>query len=120
MNYDDNHLREIAIRLDRLREVPTDVLAEIVQNGCVCQWVLVTEIDPPEPNSKEKADRELAEQLCLGCTTHDACLELELRLYGSDTIGVWGGLSELDRCALYQIWLAHRQNKHYSDEAGDQ
>lgn len=122
MNHNDyRRLHEIVVRLDRLRPVPTEVLAEIVRRGCVCQWVLVTEVDPLEPTTKETADRELAEQLCIGCTAHDACLELELRLYGEETIGVWGGLSEQDRRALHLIWLAHRQNLEHgdTDEAGD-
>lgn len=117
MNHDDR-LHEIVTRLEPLMLVPTDVLVEIVRQGCVCQWVLVTDAEPPEPTSKESADRELAEQLCLGCTAHDACLELELRLYGADTLGVWAGLSDQDRRALYPIWLAHRQKPEPDDSAG--
>lgn len=118
VNHNNDRLNEIVTRLERLRQVPTEVLAEIVRQGCVCQWVLVTDVEPPEPTSKESADRELAEQLCLGCTAHDACLELELRLYGPETLGVWAGLSEQDRRALYPIWLAHRQKTEPDDAGG--
>ncbi len=117
MNHDqDQRLTEIVVRLDRLRSVPTAVLADIVMRNGQCLW-FITEGDPPEVTGTDNPDRELAEKLCAGCPVHDECLELELRLFGPETFGVWGGLSEADRRALYQIWLAHRQESESSDSS---
>ena len=46
----DNPLNETAKRLDRLRWVPTEVLAEIVQRDGLCFWAPAEE-EPPEPSS---------------------------------------------------------------------
>jgi WhiB family redox-sensing transcriptional regulator len=43
----------------------------------------------------------LAARLCAGCPVRRECLEFELRTAGADTVGVWGGLSEDDREAIY-------------------
>lgn len=47
---------------------------------------------------------------------HEACLDLEFRLYGRQTIGVWGGLSEEDRRMAYPIWLKRNQEQRISEE----
>lgn len=97
-------LNDIAAQLAHLRFVPTDVLGDIVQSRCA--WS-TTEGEPPEPDGDEP-DRALAAELCSGCSAKYACLELELRLHGEETQGVWGGLSEQDRRALYLLWLERR------------
>lgn len=97
-------LNDIAAQLAHLRFVPTDVLEDIVQSRCA--WS-TTEGEPPEPHGDEP-DRALAAELCSSCSAKYACLELELRLHGEETQGVWGGLSESDRRALYLLWLEHR------------
>ncbi|GLZ37165.1 WhiB family transcriptional regulator [Actinokineospora sp. NBRC 105648] len=86
----------IAWRLDRLRWVPTEVLDEVVRREG--EWTT----DPPDWSG---TDREVAAELCSGCSVRDECLELELRTAGADTVGVWGGLGDEDRRALYPFWL---------------
>ena len=49
-------------------------------------------------------DREVAARLCAGCPVQPECLELELRLFGEQTVGVWGALGEDDRRALVPYW----------------
>ena len=79
----------IAWRLDRLRWVPVDVLADIVMKDGSCVWAF-TDGDPPELTGHDGIDRELATRLCAGCPVQDECLELELRMAGEQTTGVWG------------------------------
>ncbi|GAB1509112.1 WhiB family transcriptional regulator [Actinophytocola sp. KF-1] len=93
----------IAWRLDRLRWVPRDVLADLVMKDGECVWAF-TDGDPPELTGNESIDRELAARLCAGCPVQDECLELELRTAGEQTTGVWGSLNERDRRALYPYW----------------
>lgn len=104
MNHYDR-LKQIAARLDRLRHVPTDVLAEIVERHDSCLRTHKPG-DPPEVTG----DRELAVQLCAECPAHDECLELEFRTAGTQTVGVWGGLTEEDRRNLYPLWRARRDD----------
>lgn len=101
---DDRRLIGIAWRLDRLRWVPTDVLGEIVLRDGSCVWAY-TDGDPPQLTGNDLQDRRLATWLCAHCPVQDECLELELRMAGEDTTGVWGALNEDDRRALYPHWL---------------
>lgn len=103
MTSDDRRYLEIAWRLDRLRWLPGDVLAEVVIRDGRCMWAYA-EGDPPELIGIGTADRELAWRLCAGCGVQDECLELELRTAGEETCGVWGALGEDDRRALYPYW----------------
>lgn len=114
MNHYDR-LHAIAVSLDRLRHVPTDVLDRIVGRHDACLWTH-TVGDPPEPSSVEAADRELAARICAECPAHEECLELELRTAGADTVGVWGGLSEKDRRELYPLWRARRDQLDGGDQ----
>ncbi len=107
----DDRLTEIAKRLDRLINVPTDVLADIVMQHGACVWCY-GEGDPPPLTGNDTPDRELAARICAGCPVQDECLELELRWAGKDTVGVWGALSEQDRQALYPMW---RTRGHHED-----
>jgi WhiB family transcriptional regulator, redox-sensing transcriptional regulator len=100
---DDQRLVEIAWRLDRLRWVPSDMLAEIVTRDGRCVWAY-TSGDPPPLTGNDTADRDLAVRLCARCPIQDECLELELRTTGEFTAGVWGALPEDDRRALYPHW----------------
>jgi WhiB family transcriptional regulator, redox-sensing transcriptional regulator len=99
MEADDLWLIGIAWRLDRLRWVPTDVLRDVVTSDGAC--MTPSEGGPPDARD----DREFAKLLCGGCPVQDECLELELRTAGVDTVGVWGGLTDDDRRALYPLWL---------------
>jgi WhiB family transcriptional regulator, redox-sensing transcriptional regulator len=112
INPDDVRLIDIAWRLDRLRWVPREVLAQAVQRDGLCLWVY-PDNDPPELTGTVAADRELAAAYCAGCPVRDECLELELRTAGADTVGVWGALPEQDRRALYPLW---RQRGERADD----
>lgn len=94
---------EFAWRLDRLRWVPRAELGEIViaEGGCMRAYA---EDAPRLLTGVDTADRELAARLCAGCPVQDECLELELRMAGEQTTGVWGALPEDDRRALYPHW----------------
>jgi WhiB family transcriptional regulator, redox-sensing transcriptional regulator len=98
----DRALRGRLARLRRLRHVPDDVLADrVIAEGL--SWRLFE--DEPEVTGPDP-DRELAAWLCEGCPVWDECLELDLRHSGSRPLGVFGGLNEADRRALYPHWLA--------------
>lgn len=104
---DENWLIEIAARLDRVQAVPDDVLgAAVVRYGACMQTQ--DDGEPPGWLHDVQTDRELAARLCAGCPVQDECLELELRLLGEQTVGVWGALGEDDRRALHPIWRRHR------------
>jgi WhiB family redox-sensing transcriptional regulator len=102
---DHDRMAEIAARLDRLLNVPTDVLADIVMSDGACVWCY-GDGDAPSLTGEDNPDRELAARICAGCPVQDECLELEFRYAGRDTVGVWGALSEQDRQALYPLWRA--------------
>ncbi|MFB9433782.1 WhiB family transcriptional regulator [Streptoalloteichus tenebrarius] len=108
-------LRRTAARLDRLRGVPDDVLADAVMRDGLCVWVF-SEGDAPDLTGDDDADRELARRLCEGCPVADHCLELELRATGERTAGVFGGLPEQDRQALFPHW---RSRRAHDDEHQD-
>ena len=99
---------EISAELDELAAVPTDVLAAWVTDRGRCLWES-TFGDPPEWTGDAEPDRDLATQLCAGCPVRAECLEFELRICGEQTVGVWGGLNELDRRALHDVWLRRRR-----------
>ena len=106
----------IAWRLDRLRWVPRDVLADIVMKDGECVWTFA-DGDPPELTGNDSIDRELAARLCARCPVQDECLELELRTAGEETTGVWGALNEQDRRALYPHWRQRGERAEPLDEA---
>jgi len=98
-------LAAIAARLDRWRRVPRAVLIELVTRDGLCMWAfdrdeLLSQVDGAT------SDRELADLMCAGCPVQDACLELELREAGPDTVGIWGAMTEDERRALYPLWAA--------------
>ncbi|MFE2750598.1 WhiB family transcriptional regulator [Actinosynnema sp. NPDC059335] len=96
------NLVAIAWELDRLRWVPSEVLAEVVGRDGLCMWAFT---DSPPWADEELTDRELASRMCAGCPVRDECLELELRTAGENTVGVWGALAAEDRRELYPHWL---------------
>ena len=100
---DESVLAGIARRLARLRSVPTSVLAEIVPDRSACTEVSADD-GPPRWLQEAGSDRELAARLCQGCPVQQECLELELRMFGDQTVGVWGALGEDDRRALVSYW----------------
>jgi WhiB family redox-sensing transcriptional regulator len=100
---DDGWLIEIVNRLTRLRRVPSGVLAEIVAWDGACLEISADD-GPPRWLHEDGTDRELAARLCRGCPVQLECLELELRMLGDQTVGVWGALDEDDRRALVPHW----------------
>jgi WhiB family redox-sensing transcriptional regulator len=106
--HDDRHLEELAARLDRFERVPDEVLWAIVTRENASAWLFASDLEP-DCVGDAPTDREAAALLCAGCTVRWACLELELRNQGGQTLGVWGGLPAADIRALYLVWLARRQ-----------
>jgi WhiB family transcriptional regulator, redox-sensing transcriptional regulator len=110
---------QMATELDDLAAVPTEVLADWVATRGRCLWE-ITFGGPPESTGQDEPDRELARQLCAGCPMRLECLELELRLGGAETVGVWGALNAEDRRALHKVWSS-RSRAHIAqlpDEGG--
>lgn len=103
-----NYFEELAAQLDRFAHVPDDVLLEIVTRGGSCMWLLANDLEP-DWLGDDLTDRELAARICGGCTVRWACLELELRTAGDQSLGVWGALPAEDIRALYPVWRARRQ-----------
>jgi WhiB family redox-sensing transcriptional regulator len=101
------------------------VLADLVARNCRCLWE-ITYGDPPCWTGEDTPDRELAARLCTGCPARRECLELELRAAGDQTVGVWGGLGEDDRRAVYVLWRTRAgrdtatRPKDDADEEGGQ
>lgn len=110
----DAYLEQLAVSLDRYAAVPDDVLFDIVTRDGACMWPCGHELEPPWLTD-DLTDRDLAERVCSNCQVRLACLELELRTAGNNTLGVWGALSEEDRRALYPLWRARR----HRDQGGD-
>jgi WhiB family redox-sensing transcriptional regulator len=96
-----------AAELDELTAVPTEVLADWVRARGRCLWE-TTFGEPPEWTGDDDPDREMAVRLCAGCPVRAECLELELRLGGAQTLGVWGALNTDDRRALHTVWSSRR------------
>jgi WhiB family redox-sensing transcriptional regulator len=113
VTYDDDtpEYAAVAVRLDRLQKVPTDVLTTVVVRRGLCLWGLWPAVEPDWEDCAP-SDRALAERFCEGCPVIDQCLELELRTAGASTTGVWGALPEDDRRALHRVWQRCRQNQN--------
>jgi WhiB family redox-sensing transcriptional regulator len=113
VTYDDDtpEYAAVAVRLDRVQKVPTDVLTTVVVRRGLCLWGLWPAVEPDWEDCAP-SDRALAERLCEGCPVIDQCLELELRTAGASTTGVWGALAEDDRRALHRVWQRRRQNQN--------
>lgn len=105
----------MATRLERLHEVPTEVLTTVVVRRGLCLWGLWPAVEPDWEDCAPN-DRALAQQLCEGCPVIDQCLELELRTAGASTTGVWGALPEDDRRALHPIWQRRHQHQDRNDQ----
>ena len=97
-----------AAGLDRWRQVPTEVLRDVVMRRGLCLWGLWP-AEEPNWDDCASSDRRLAARLCAGCPVIDQCLELDLRTAGACTTGVWGALAEDDRRALHRVWQRRRR-----------
>ncbi|WP_236796314.1 WhiB family transcriptional regulator [Amycolatopsis sp. GM8] len=100
---------EMAKGLDRVADVPDEVLADLVTRDGLCFWVF-DRSEMPQLTGENTPDRELAARLCAGCPVIDECLELELRQAGETTVGVWGALADTDRRAVYRFWRWRRRS----------
>jgi WhiB family transcriptional regulator, redox-sensing transcriptional regulator len=103
--------------LDRWQQVPTEVLRDVVMRRGLCLWGLWPPVEP-DWDDCAPSDRELARRLCAGCPVIDQCLELDLRMAGLCTTGVWGALAEDDRRALRPIWRRRRQQQDRANQKG--
>jgi WhiB family redox-sensing transcriptional regulator len=118
VNRDDTPGYEaMAAQLDRWQPVPTDVLTTLVMRRGLCLWGLWP-AQEPDWDDCAPSDRELAARLCAGCPVIDQCREMDLRLAGACTTGVWGALAEDDRRALHRVWQGRRQHQHTTDQEG--
>lgn len=115
---DDSTLSEIARQVARLRRVPSEVLAEIVAQHGACMNISPDD-GPPRWLHEDGTDGDLAARLCQGCPVQAECLELELRMFGDQTVGVWGALGEDDRRALVPHWLHEQSPRQPETDGGD-
>jgi len=107
----------MAARLDRLKQVPTEVLTSVVALNGLCLLDLWPEVEP-DWDGYAPSDRALAQRLCQGCPVIDQCLELELRTAGANTTGVWGATCDDDRRALHRVWQRRREHRRNDQEGG--
>lgn len=116
MSCGDESLRliRIAWQLDRLRWVPRHVLWQLVAREGACMPAPLQGSEPPWL-CRSASDRELAARLCEGCPVQDECLELELRIAGQHTVGVWGALPEDDRRVVHEHWLRRGERAEDAD-----
>lgn len=110
--------KALAVGLDRWRQVPLQVLRDVVMSRGLCLWGLWP-AEEPDWDGCAPSDRHLATRLCAGCPVIDQCLELDLRIAGECTTGVWGALAEDDRRALHPVWRHHRQQQHGTTQGGE-
>jgi WhiB family transcriptional regulator, redox-sensing transcriptional regulator len=106
----DDALQAIVSRLEKLRSVPDSALADIVSRDCSCLDLRFSD-RPSLWLAGSPSDRDLAALLCVGCPVQDHCLELELRLNGQHTVGVWGALDESTRRLVYAYWARTRRDE---------
>lgn len=112
---DTPDLEATAARLDRLRDVPEEVLTDLVMAEGLWVWLLPPD-DGPDWDHAPPSDQALAAALCAGCPVIDVCLELVLRVEGETTTGVWGGLCQDDRRVLHAVW--HRRRTDRDQQGG--
>jgi WhiB family transcriptional regulator, redox-sensing transcriptional regulator len=108
----------MAAGLDQWQQVPTAVLTNVVMRRGLCLSGLWPEVEP-DWDECAPSDRRLAARLCAGCPVIDQCLELDLRIAGACTTGVWGALAEDDRRALHPIWQQRRHPRDGLDQEGE-
>jgi WhiB family redox-sensing transcriptional regulator len=99
----------IAERLTPWRSASNDALAVAVIAAGAC---LDDTCDGDRPGwlFDHTTERELAALICADCPVSDACLELELRLFGAARLGMWGPLGEDGRRALHPVWVRARED----------
>lgn len=106
----DEFFTRVAAGLDGLEQVPDGVLFEVVTRDGACMLLFRLDLEP-EWTGDDLTDRETAARICADCTVRRACLELELRTSGDQTLGVWGALPAEDVRALYPVWRSRRRRR---------
>ncbi len=76
---DEEFVEEVTARLDDLKGVPSQSLFDLVTREGVCMWVDLNIEEPTWSGDNTVTDRELAANICRGCSVADESLELEFR-----------------------------------------
>jgi WhiB family redox-sensing transcriptional regulator len=100
MSRNDEHTPDFerrAAELDRLADVPTELLLDVVEQRGTCWWE-VMQGGPPSIGDEPMPDRAL-------------------RTAGAATTGVWGALCEVDRRALHTAWHTRRNRSERRQDA---
>ena len=101
----DDEVSAVVARLRRLRGVDDDALGAAIRWAGAC-------LEPREDGQApgwlhdEYTAPDLAVRLCAGCPVRDECTELELRLAGDRSVGMWGAYGEHGRRAIHRVWRA--------------
>jgi WhiB family redox-sensing transcriptional regulator len=105
MSARDDAVSAVVARLRRLRGVDDDALGAAIRRAAAC---LEPQEDGQAPGWLHDEDTapDLAVRLCAGCPVRDECTELELRLAGDRSVGMWGAYGEHGRQALHRLWKA--------------
>ncbi|GAA1195403.1 WhiB family transcriptional regulator [Pseudonocardia alaniniphila] len=110
----EDSLVVIAERLDFLRSATNDALGAIVVGAGSCM-ARTSDGDLPGWLFDSATPESVAARLCGTCPVRDECLELELRLFRDQKLGMWGALGESGRCAVYPVWSQRRDGEAGSD-----
>jgi WhiB family redox-sensing transcriptional regulator len=104
----DGFYDDVAAELDVCERTPDVVLREVVtrDGSCMVLYGLALE---PQWSGDELTDRKTAALICGPCPVRRECLELELRVSGDTTLGVWGALPAEDVRALHPVWQSRRR-----------
>jgi WhiB family transcriptional regulator, redox-sensing transcriptional regulator len=113
----EESLTAAAERLEWLRPASDEVLGSAIVRAGSCMDEFV-DGDRPGWLFDETTDHGSAALVCMGCPVRDECLELELRLFGAQKLGMWGALGEDGRRALHPVWSRMRGNVADSHDAG--
>lgn len=113
----DRSLALVAEQLEWLRTVSDDVLGSAIVRAGSCMNELV-DGDRPGWLFDDTTDRGSAALVCAECPVRGECLELELRLFGAEKLGMWGALGEDGRRALHPVWLQARDDATDADGTG--
>ncbi len=100
-------LTEIAEALEWVQPASDDALGTAVVHHGSCLDPLPNG-DRPGWLFDHETPVDVAAAVCAGCRVRLECLELELRLFGAQKLGMWGPLGEDGRRALHPVWMQVR------------
>jgi WhiB family redox-sensing transcriptional regulator len=113
----EERLTGAAERLEWVRPASDDALGAAIVRAGSCMDTLPNG-DRPGWLFDSETDPGVAARVCAGCPVQDECLELELRLFGAQKLGMWGVLGEGNRRALHPIWAHLREHAIDRDGTG--